>query len=51
LALLAQVAHEQGLSATVLSQEPIRRARQRLEVGWTRAKRWLADQPRPGLRS
>ena len=43
LALLAQVAHEQGLSATVLSQETIRRALQRLEVGWKRAKRWLTS--------
>ena len=43
LALLAQVAHEQGLSATVLSQETIRRALVRLEVGWKRAKRWLTS--------
>jgi hypothetical protein len=40
---LAQVAHEQGLSTTVLSQEPIRRALRRLEVGWKRAKRWLTS--------
>jgi hypothetical protein len=43
LALLAQVAHEQGLSTTPLSQETIRRALQRLEVGWKRAKRWLTS--------
>ena len=43
LALLAQVAHEQGLSTTVLSQETIRRALRRLEVGWKRAKRWLTS--------
>ena len=43
LALLAQVAHEQGLSAAVLSQETIRRALRRLEVGWKRAKRWLTS--------
>jgi transposase len=43
LALLAQVAHEQGLSTTALSQETIRRALQRLEVGWKRAKRWLTS--------
>jgi transposase len=43
LALLAQVAHEQGLSAIVLSQETIRRALRRLEVGWKRAKRWLTS--------
>ena len=43
LALLAQVAHEQGLSATLLSQETIRRALKRLAVGWKRAKRWLTS--------
>ena len=43
LALLAQVVHEQGLSTTALSQETIRRALQRLEVGWKRAKRWLTS--------
>ena len=43
LGLLAQVAHEQGLSATILSQETIRRALRRLEVGWKRAKRWLTS--------
>lgn len=43
LALLAQVAHEQGLSTTALSPETIRRALQRLEVGWKRAKRWLTS--------
>ncbi len=43
LALLAQVAHEQGLSPTVLSEETIRRALLRLEVGWKRAKRWLTS--------
>ena len=46
LALLAQVAHEQGLSTTALSQETIRRALQRLEVGWKRAKRWLTSPDR-----
>jgi len=43
LALLAQVVHEQGLSTTALSQETIRRALQRLEVGWKRAKRRLTS--------
>ena len=43
LALLAQVVREQGLSATVLSEETIRRAMLRLEVGWRRAKRWLTS--------
>ncbi len=43
LTLLAQVAHEQGLSPTVLSAETIRQALLRLEVGWKRAKRWLTS--------
>jgi hypothetical protein len=43
LALLAQVAREQELSATVLSEETIRRALLRLGVGWKRAKRWLTS--------
>jgi hypothetical protein len=43
LALLAQVAHEQGLSPAVLSAETIRQALLRLEVGWKRAKRWLTS--------
>ena len=43
LALLARVAHEQGLSATVLSPETIRRALLRLDVSWRRAKRWLTS--------
>ena len=50
LALLAQVAHEQKLSTTVLSQETIRRALRRLEVGWKRAKRWLTS-PDPAYAS
>ena len=43
LALLARVAHEQGLSPTVLSAETIRQALLRLGVGWKRAKRWLTS--------
>jgi transposase len=43
LTLLAQVAYEQGLSATVLSAETIRQALLRLAVGWKRAKRWLTS--------
>ena len=43
LALLARVAHEQGLSPTVLSAETIRQALLRLGVGWRRAKRWLTS--------
>ena len=41
LTLLAQVAHEQGLSPAVLSAETLRQALLRLGVGWKRAKRWL----------
>jgi transposase len=43
LALLAQVAHQQGLSATVLPAETVRQALLRLAVGWKRAKRWLTS--------
>ena len=43
LTLLAQVAHEQGLSPSVLSGETIRQALVRLGVGWKRAKRWLTS--------
>lgn len=43
LALLARGAHEQGLSATVLSAETIRQALMRLAVSWKRAKRWLTS--------
>jgi transposase len=43
LGLLAQVAHEQGLSARVLSAETIRQALLRLGVGWRRAKHWLTS--------
>ena len=43
LALLAEVAHGEGLTATVLSEETIRRAVVRLGAGWKRAKRWLTS--------
>jgi transposase len=43
LGLLAQVAHDQGLSARVLSPETIRKALVRLEVNWRRAKHWLTS--------
>ena len=43
LALLARVAHAQGLSATVLSPETIRQALVRLGVNWRRAKHWLTS--------
>jgi transposase len=43
LTLLAQVAYEQGLSPSVLSDETIRQALLRLGVGWKRAKPWLTS--------
>jgi transposase len=43
LALLARVAHAQGLSPTVLSPETIRQALLRLEVTWRRAKPWITS--------
>ena len=43
LALLAEVAQAEGLSPSVLSIETIRQALLRLEVGWKRARRWLAS--------
>ena len=43
LALLAEVAHGQGLSPTELSVETIRRALLRLGVGRKRAERWLTS--------
>src|SRR3954454_15818141 len=43
LGLLAREAHGQGLSASVLSGETIRRALLRLGVGWKRAERWLTS--------
>ena len=43
LALLAELAHAEGLSPAVLSVETIRQALLRLEVGWKRAKRWLTS--------
>src|SRR3954464_15782067 len=43
LDLLAQAAHGQGLSPTVLSGETIRQALRRLGVGWKRAERWLTS--------
>jgi hypothetical protein len=43
LGLLAQVAHKQGLSATVLSPETIRQALVRLGVNWRRAKHRLTS--------
>src|SRR5512134_1902971 len=41
LRLLAEVCVDQGITADTLSIESIRRARQRLGVGWKRAKHWI----------
>jgi transposase len=43
LGLLERVAHEQGLSAAVLSPETIRQALLRLGIRWRRAKCWLTS--------
>ena len=43
LTLLAEVAHAEGLSPSVLSAETIRQALLRLELGWKRAKRWITS--------
>ena len=43
LALLAEVARAEGLSATVLSGETVRQALLRPGVGWRRAERWLTN--------
>ena len=43
LDLVAQVAHAEGLSPSVLSAETVRQALLRLGVGWKRAKRWLTS--------
>jgi transposase len=47
LALLAEVAHAQGLSPRVLSPEAVRQALRRLDVTWRRAKHWITS-PDPG---
>ncbi len=43
LDLLAEVAHEQGLTANRVSDETIRQAVKRLGVGWKRAKHWITS--------
>jgi len=43
LELAAAVAHEQGLTAKVVSAETIRRAVGRLGGGWKRAKDWITS--------
>jgi transposase len=43
LALVAEVAHEQGLTEQTVSIETIRRALLRLSVGWRHAKHWISS--------
>lgn len=43
LQLVAQVAQEQGLTEQTVSDETIRRALKRLQVGWKRAKHWISS--------
>ena len=43
LPLVAQVCHEQGWTARVLSGESIRLVLKRLGIGWKRAKHWLVS--------
>ena len=50
LALLAEVCVEQGLTPRTVSIESIRRALQRLGVGWKRAKHWITS-PDPRYRA
>jgi len=51
LALLAEVCFEQGLTPGPVSVESIRRALQRMEVGWKRAKHWITSpDPRYALK-
>jgi transposase len=43
LALAAQVCHEQGLTARLISDETVRRAIKRLGAHWKRAKHWITS--------
>jgi transposase len=43
LALAAQVSFEQGLIATEVSSESVRRALKRLKTNWKRAKHWITS--------
>ena len=47
LGLLAEVAFEQGLSESVLSEPTLLDAVRRLDVSWKRAKHWISS-PDPG---
>jgi transposase len=42
-ALAAEVCHEQGLTAGMVSDETIRQALLRVGVGWKRAKTWITS--------
>jgi transposase len=43
LALAAQVSFEQGIIATEVSTESVRRALKRLKTNWKRAKHWITS--------
>jgi transposase len=43
LALAAEVAHAEGITARLVSDETIRQAIKRLGVGWKRAKTWITS--------
>ena len=43
LALAAEVCYEQGVTERLLSDETIRRALQRLQTKWKRAKHWITS--------
>ena len=43
LALAAEVAFAQGITARRMSQESIRQAMKRLGIGWKRAKTWITS--------
>ena len=43
LALAAEVAHAEGITARLVSDETIRQAIRRLGVGWKRAKTWITS--------
>jgi len=43
LELAAQVSFEQGITATLISDESLRRALKRLQTNWKRAKHWITS--------
>ena len=47
VALVAEVAYEQGLTSQQLGRESVRIALRRLGLNWKRAKQWIAS-PDPG---